>query len=178
MSLDDLIAQRVVGNFPTFTTDDLRICSRHNRAGALSSCVNLANPATGSTSLEKAFSTEPALSNYSTWSRKDLFFAGNMPGRGTPQSLMHSHSFNALSQQKFMRKRRLPQPRCYVMTIRDPAERFESGFREGYLHFDRLVRSLAAARLTRKKWTAHNFLELTRNASRCEPTARIPTNLH
>jgi hypothetical protein len=117
----------LVDDLPELTADQLQQCREH-RTVPLSACVNIANPATGSSSLEKRFLIHPALANYTNRPRRALFHVGFVRGK-IPLNLMHSHVFGVEEFRRFMRRKRLPEPPCYVMTVRDPAERLESAFR-------------------------------------------------
>ena len=155
------------GLLPAFTTADLERCRTHRSTTVPIACVNIANPATGSSSLERAFVVHPAFANYSYRRRRALFSAGSMrmKKKDIPQNLMHSHAFGVKELKRFLRKKRLPEPRCYVMTIRDPAERLQSAFRESYLHAERLSRSLW--HLPKSNRTASTLVRQIRNGGRC-----------
>ena len=122
----------VAQGLPSLTLTELRKCLGHRSGTPTSACVNIANPATASSSLEKAFTLHPAFANYSTRLRRPLFHAGVVAGskQAVALNFMHSHVFTVHHYKQYLRRKRLPEPSCYVMTVRDPAERLESAFRE------------------------------------------------
>ena len=88
----------------------------------LSECVPLFPAATGSTTLDTAFHNLRAFSSYYDRRRSTLLHHGYK--RGLPS---HTHAFSVARYLNITRLHQLPAPRCYVMTVRDPVARFESG---------------------------------------------------
>ena len=156
-----MVAQ-VAERLPSLSTSDLEHCQRHRPATPLSSCVNLANPASGSSSLCRAVQREPLMFNYSGQARRPIFDAGK-----DQPSLMHTHALNVRDLHSFLvQTRRVPAPTCFFMTLRDPADRLESAFRESYAHAERLTR-IGLGSLPRSERNAITLLKLLRNTSRC-----------
>ncbi len=158
------IAAHAAAALPPLTTAALRECRRPKRPfRPLSSCLHLSNPATGSTSLSDAFRTEPSLRNVTLGGRSgpsvlrsDLFRSQT----GTHGfDLMHSHAFGVAELQSYLAYKRLPAARCFVMSLRDPAARLMSGFRDSYVHAERMSVALGA----RKNRTASQLVERLRN---------------
>ena len=148
------LADDAAALLPRLSLDDLEHCRSRRRSVPLSSCVNLAIAGTASTSLDAAFNAEPTLAARSmrisianTDSRRKIFYTSS------------SHALTVRDLQRWFRKRQT-RPTCFVLTVRDPADRMESAFRFAYAHHERLVSSLGLARVNR---TAAAIVERLRN---------------
>ena len=143
--------RRAADALPSISMEMLNRCARPKTPRpALSSCVHLANPATGSSTLAHRFFNHPSLQNYSAAMKNGTNYPrGNL--FSGPWS--HSHSVSAeMIQQKLRRggnlgrtryrTLRLPFPptRCFVLTVRDPAARLASGYRSSDATNGRLAR--------------------------------------
>lgn len=157
---DSPLAARVAAFLPRITAAELNKC-RHHRAGMpLSSCVHLSNPATGSTSLSETFRSAEELQNITfpngRTGRRAVVFPtiGGISGI----DLMHTHALDVHEAQALMRYNKLPKARCFVISLRDPASRLISAFRDSYLHAERLTVSLGP----RKNRTASMMIDRLR----------------
>lgn len=155
--IDELTA-RAASQLPRLTLDDLAACRRHLVTTPLTSCVNIANAGTGASSLEAAFAGEPTLSA----DRDHRVRIENTDRHGKKFASYSSHALAVADlkrwfiapRERFARAHRdfsTPprQVNCFVMSVRDPAERFESAFRYSYAHHERLVASLSLPRQNR-----------------------------
>jgi len=117
----------VAHSFPSLA--QLSACRVH-RTHALSQCVPISNPATGSASLTAAFESIPELA---AGQRYRLQYPV-MDSRMRVTKTNSSHALNVGGMQTWLQRRRPKHWRrpaqCIVMTVRDPAERFESAFRD------------------------------------------------
>ena len=164
-STQRLMVERVAIDLPRFTPGELEGCRRHRAETPLASCVNLANPATGSGSLDALFAREPALANKTNGLRLMYASAG---GHLVPSTSSHALSVEGLSRwlsTKPPRRRRRRHIPCWVLTVRDPVARFRSAFRESYLNGTRLVYSLRSTVPYKRDRTAARLVEALRNAS-------------
>ena len=136
---------------PQLTPADLTQCRRHREATPLSHCVHLSNPATGSTSLATAFLHLQPLQNLTfpndvTRRRTEIFNSG--AGKAG-FDLMQTHAFDVASLQSYLQRKRLPKATCFVISLRDPASRLLSAFRDSFVHGERLINSLGRNRTNR-----------------------------
>mmetsp|Transcript_3441 Transcript_3441/g.9211 ORF Transcript_3441/g.9211 Transcript_3441/m.9211 type:complete len:348 (+) Transcript_3441:27-1070(+) len=154
------LAAHAVRRLPDLSATQLEGC-RRSKGLPLSSCLLLSNPASGSSSLANAFRYEPALQNIS------FPYAGRtlLRGRVFPSAsgnngfdLMHTHALGVDEIQAYLRYKRLPEARCFVLPLRDPATRLMSGFRDSYVHAERMTVALGV----RKNRTAHELIERLR----------------
>lgn len=141
------IAAHASSTLPRVSASDLRQCGQHRAGTPLSSCVHLSNPATGSTSLAAAFKREPFLQNLTfvahgiEVSRQRTFPTVRYPAI----DYMHTHMMGVGDVQHFLRGKQLPPAECFVMTLRDPATRLESAFRDSCEHGEILCGSLSSS---------------------------------
>ena len=145
------LVKRVATSLPDFSFGDLRQCTtpKHLNRPSLESCHFLANPGTGSSTLAHRFFHHPNLTNYSA-----VGTVGHYPRRMLfPGAWSHSHAVSAamisqkllrggnLGRTKYRTKRiKFPPARCFVVTVRDPAERLASGYRSSDATNGRLAR--------------------------------------
>ena len=167
--------------------DHLAKCQRHRAGRHLSSCVHLSNPATGSASLTAAFQYEPLLAQAAH--QRLQYAAYDRFGRKYLEN--SSHALNAAVMRSWLQRRRPKRwrgrpPSCFVVTVRDPAERLMSAFRESYMMYERLAMSLHTNRKNRTKATASLLVERLRHAfsagappaSRQSPPTNTPASLY
>ena len=109
------------------------------------------NAASASTSLADAFRYERALQNLSTARGVTLPRAKVFPltlGR-SGSDMMHTHAFSVHTMRAYLRKRKLAPARCFVLTVRDPAARLSSAFRDSFMHGERLTGAVGRKRIDR-----------------------------
>jgi hypothetical protein len=110
---------------PSFRLNQQQLASCFDRRPYLrapssgSSCVNLNVAATGSESLHTLLLNEPAFARYHDRARVPLS-ESRLPG--------HRH-MSVAEWRAYARAKSLPQPECFIMTVRDPAARLASAFR-------------------------------------------------
>ena len=113
--------------------------------------MHLNNPATGSTSLSSAFAQLTELQNLTfpngkSRKRKDVFHSErSLSGF----NLMVSHALDVSSVQNLLHNKRLPPAACFVLSLRNPATRLISAFRDSFQHNERLAGSIANKRQNR-----------------------------
>ena len=167
----DAVRVTVAHSFPSVA--QLSACRVH-RTRALSQCVPISNPATGSASLTAAFESIPELA---AGQRFRLQFPA-MDSRMRVTKANSSHALNVGGMQTWLQRRRPKHWRrpaqCIVMTVRDPAERFESAFRDSYMRRERLVMSIPSTRRNRTKVTAALLVQHMRQALNEEESGRAP----
>ena len=167
----DAVRVTVAHSFPSVA--QLSACRVH-RTRALSQCVPISNPATGSASLTAAFESIPELA---AGQRFRLQFPV-MDSRMRVTKANSSHALNVGGMQTWLQRRRPKHWRrpaqCIVMTVRDPAERFESAFRDSYMRRERLVMSIPSTRRNRTKVTAALLVQHMRQALNEEESGRAP----
>ena len=137
------LSAHIAATLPDLSRRTLRQCFVHRPGSQLSSCVHLSNPASGSTWLADVFRRHSSLQNVSffgqTMPRTSVF---PLPTKVSPVDMMHTHAMGVADIQRWLRANQLPPARCFVMTLRDPAERFASAFRDSYMHAERLTHTL------------------------------------
>lgn len=158
---DFYLSKRVSTVLPSLTVGTLRECQRP-KALPISDCVHLSNPATGSTSLANAFKSELSLRNLSFTHagishRRSFVFPSKSGISGF--DLMHTHAFGVQEVQAYLRHKRLPAARCFVLSLRDPAARLMSAFRDSYVHAERMTVALGS----RKNRTASQLVSRLRH---------------
>ena len=145
------LATHAASQLPPLTPHQLSRCLRHRRDTPLSHCVHLNNPATGSTSLSSAFAQLTELQNLTfpngkSRKRKDVFHSErSLSGF----NLMVSHALDVSSVQLLLHNKRLPPAACFVLSLRNPATRLISAFRDSFQHNERLAGSIANKRQNR-----------------------------
>jgi len=165
-SWDELsLATYAAASLPQISASELRHCLRHRQEIPLASCVHLSNPATGSTSLADAFRGEAVFQNITSVDghksmRRNVVFPLYLGKTG--RDMMHSHALSIPAIQRMLRRKRMPPARCFIMTLRDPAARLQSAFRDSYVHSDRFVGSLAPS--PRANRTAAHIIAKLRRA--------------
>ena len=124
---------------PRFSLDEMRRCTRSDgdvslpRAKSFSECVNLAPAGTASVSLHYSLiHTSP---EFHGWPRNH---SQMLPG--------HAHSYDVSAFRERARELRLPEPKCFIMTIREPVARWQSYLRESFDKRGRASRALAGNR--------------------------------
>ena len=133
--MDQFVRAHIASTLPSFTPSELTQCTRHRSGTRLCECVHLSNPGTGSLSLSTLVHNEPALRHYYESERAlDQPKVSHLP--------MHSHAFGPVEYRALMRELNLPLPKCYIMTVRDPVVRLQSGFRDELRVKGRLTRIL------------------------------------
>ena len=154
------LAAHAAAQLPDLSAAALGACLRP-KALPLSSCLHLSNPASGSTSLSNHFKHDERFRNLTfphastALPRADIFPSGTgIQGF----DLMHTHAFGISEYQSYLRHKKLPEARCFVLPIRDPATRLMSAFRDSYVHAERMTASLGA----RKNRTATELVRRLR----------------
>lgn len=139
------VACNVTAALPRFGLDEYQNCKRV-QAPNISACLALTPAATGSTTLARSLFDLPEASWYYTLLRSKTGFP------------LASHGATAGFYNDFARRHGLPLPACFIMTLRDPISRLESGFREELRTGGREVRGLHNTSMT-------GFLAAVRNAT-------------
>lgn len=164
--------------FPSL--ESLAQCRSHQVGRSISSCVHLSNPATGSASLDASFTREPVLVRdsrhrlqYPDWdSHRNRYLVNS------------SHALNVAGMQSWLQRRRPKHWRsslgaaCIVITVRDPAARLQSAFRDSYMMSERLAMSLHTTRRNRTKATASLLVERLRQGLRGGMPTNAPARLY
>ena len=133
--MDRFVREHIASTLPSLTPSELSQCARHRSDTRLRECVHLSNPGTGSLTLSTLVHDEPALRQYYESER-------GLDQKGVRHLPMHSHAFGPVEYREIMKELNLPPPKCYIMTVRDPVIRLQSGFRDDVRMKGRLTRIL------------------------------------
>lgn len=115
------IAAHAATILPIWTEETYRRCTRR-RVTSFDSCVQLTPAGTGSTTLGMAFSKGRFHDRFTTKYYDTPREKTGFPGQ--------SHGWEPRHYTAMAKAKHLPEPECYIMTLRDPVSRLSSGMRE------------------------------------------------